>query len=180
VATTQDFGINTSNYAADVGVRYWQGQRPWTYGYVEVAGELFDHREVAPVQRWRGEVRAGLSVDLGVVAPHLSEVALGAELGVGREWYRLPTESADSGGFGGGLDYIPLETYAHFNVSQRLNVRVDYTKRAGDPLQATRRLAGRGGLEFNYDSTDLFDLELRAEVGGGVAVTGGLILWVWE
>lgn len=177
--TEQEFQFEGSSYAGTVGVLWWRGERPWTYAYLEGAGDLLDFRGAGRFQRWNAELRTGLSVDLGLVAHHLEQVAVGTELGYGRAWYFAGAQVDGPLGAADGTGYIPVEVYSHFNLSERFHLRVEYEKSSPRRLQATRRLAGIGALEMRFDSTDLLDLKLTSEFGGGFALHAGLVLDVW-
>lgn len=178
-STGQEFQFEGSSYTGTIGVLWWRGDRPWTYAYVEGAGDMLDFRGAGRFQRWNAELRAGLSLDLGLVAHHLERVAVGTEFGYGRAWYFTGSQVDRSLRAAVGTGHIPVEVYSHFNLSERFHLRVEYEKSSARRLQATRRLGGIGGLEMRFDSTDLLDLQLGAEFGGGFALHAGLVLDVW-
>ena len=176
----QEFQFDASSYLVDLGVRFWRGGRDLTYVYTTLYGEFFQYRAAGKYSRLTGELRLGTSLDLGLISPHLEQVAVGADAGYGLAAYRIPVLGSSGYIWGGRAPYIPVEIYTHFNLSQRLNVRMHYEKRPGAPLQATRRLGGVGGIDFFFDTPNIFDLELGAEFGGGFALSGALVLQLWE
>ena len=178
--TYHDFQLDASNYGTAVGVRLWRADRKLTFVYLEGFGDFLQLRDAGEFERLRGELRAGVSIDLGAIAPHLEQVVLGADLGYGLSAHRIPLPNGSTFEWIGVKPYLPVEVYTDFNLSERLNVHIDYVRRAGDRLQATRRLGGVGGLGFRYDSSDLFDLELSTEFGGGFSVLGGVVVQVVE
>ena len=180
VRTEQGFQLDVSEYEGEVGVRVIRGEREMTFGYVELLGGMFQYRGAGEFDRVRGEARMGASLDFGFIAPHLDQLAVGAEAGWGVASHRLPVAERPEGRWADLSAFLPAEVYTDMNLSDRLNVRVSYEKRSGDHLQATRALVGVGGIRFRYDSSDLFDLELAGRFGGGYAVHAGIGLQLWE
>jgi len=176
--TEQEFALDSSMYGAEVGVRWFRGARRQTFAYAEGSVDFLDFRETGSFERWRGDLRLGLSLDLGLVSPHLEGVSLGAELGYGRSWYTFDVPS-DGSAADLQAQSIPLEVYSTFGLGERVRARVAYEQAPERRLQATRRLAGIGRAEIVYDSTDLFDLEIGAEFGGGFSFSGGFLIHVW-
>ncbi|MFB6373494.1 MAG: hypothetical protein ABEN55_10345 [Bradymonadaceae bacterium] len=180
VRTEQQFQLDYSEYVGELGVRIIRGKRQMTFGYVELLGDASSYRGDGRFDRLRGEVRLGASLDFGLVAPHLDQLAVGAEIGGGLTGHRIATPDTDSLQSPVTAPYIPAEVYTDMNLSERFNVRLSYEKRAGGPLQGTRALAGVGGLRFRYDSSQLFDLELAGRLGAGYSIHAGLSVQVWE
>lgn len=177
-STEQEFALDGSSYGTELGVRWLRGARPQTFAYAVADVDFLDFRGTGGFERWRGDLRLGASMDLGVVSPHLEGVALGAEAGYGRSWYTLEVPSSVTGARL-QTGYLPVEVYSSFDLSDRVHSRVAYEQAAGRRLQATRRLGGVGVVDLVYDSTDLFDLEIGAEFGGGFALSGGFLIHVW-
>lgn len=178
--TEQDVELDTSVYGGRLGARFLRGSDAHSYLFVELDGEFMSHTAGAPFERWGGEAVAGLSVDLGNWFTRLRHVAVGASAGIGRRRYAVPAEQGGEPEPAAGTTHIPLETFAHFNLTDRLNARVAYANREGGLLQTASRGIGVGSLELLYESASNIDLVVGAEAGGGLAVRGGLRFWLWE
>lgn len=179
VRTRQDFRLQSSEYETEVGVRLLRGKREETSLYLAARGDWLSKRGDRPYRRGRGEARVGVSLDLGVVAPHLEQVVAGVDAGWGGLANRRPT-GEDSFAWRGTSWYLPVEVYTDMNLSERLNVHVSYDKRAGELLDPSGRLAGVGGVRLRYDSSELFDLEIAGRFGDGYALQAGLLLRILE
>lgn len=177
--TDQDVSLNTALYGATLGARPWRGGAQ-DYVFVEVDGEWLNFSGLGRFRRLSGEARAGISLGLGRWISHLREVAVGASLGFGLHGYALPTAPSSDLAQALLLSHIPVETFLHFNMTDRLHTRLAYTYRQGEFLQTTRSGLGVASLEFVYRSANRIDLVLRARAGGGVELSGGLRLWLWE
>ncbi len=179
--TRQEFRFETSDYKTEVGVRLLRGSREMTRLYTVLRADWFVSQRGAGMRRLRGEARLGGSLDLGAVAPHLEQIVVGADLGGGMLGYRRPV-----GGEGSDFAwaerpwYLPVEVYADLNLSERLNGRIGYDKRPGEPLQPNNRLGGVGEVRFRYDSSELFDLQLEGRFGDGYSLQAGLIVRLAE
>ncbi|MFB6264327.1 MAG: hypothetical protein ABEL76_11990 [Bradymonadaceae bacterium] len=180
VRTDQDVELNSSAYEVTAGWRFWRGSRRHTFAYLEATGGMLDFRSTGAFRRWAGEARAGLSVDMGSLAAGLDQLVLGLETGYGRSWYRAPVPDASGYRRLWAAPYLPTRVYAHMNVSEKLHARLEYRRRAGEYLQRTRRFGGIGTLAFRYDSSELLDLRIRGDLGGGYALTAGFAFQVWK
>ncbi|AWV89957.1 hypothetical protein DN745_11645 [Bradymonas sediminis] len=178
--TDQEISLETSVYGATLGGRPWQG--PFTHDYVfaEVDGEWLNFGGIGGFRRLSGQVRAGVSFELGHWVSQLRRVAIGASIGYGRHWYAFPIPSGPELKHAIEVSYIPVETFLHFNLTERLNARLAYEYRQGDFLQTARPGLGMASLEFLYRSTNRLDLVLRGRLSGGFSLSGGLRLWLWE
>lgn len=177
--TDQDVSLNTALYGVTLGGRPWR-RGAQDYLFVEVDGEWLQFSGLGRFRRLSGEARVGVSLGLGHWISHLRDVAVGASLGFGQHWYAFP--DAPSADLSQALVvwHIPVETFLHFNATERLHTRLAYTYRQGEFLQTTQSGLGVASLEFVYRSASRIDLVLRARAGGGVELSGGLRLWLWE
>jgi len=174
-STEQEFALDGSSYGTELGVRWLRGSRTRTFAYAVADVGFLDFRGTGGFERWRGDLRIGASMDLGIVSPHLEGVALGAEAGYGRSYDTLDASTSDAGATV-QTAYLPVEVYSTFDLSDRVRSRVGYEQAEERRLQATRRLGGVGAVDFVYESTDVLDLEIGAEFGGGFAVSGGFLV----
>lgn len=179
VRTEQEVSLEGGSYEASLGGRVWRGRRPQTFAYVEAGGDLVDYRGSGPFSRWGVWGVAGVSMDMGMLTPQLAEFVVGAELGWGHQWTRIPPRGGSGEAGVLAQHYLPVDVYGHFNVSERLNVRIGYRREAGDYLMGTRHLGGIGSLGVRYNSAERLDLYLRSDVGAGVSLNGGLRVWLW-
>lgn len=178
--TDQDISLETSIYGATLGGRPWRGPLPHDYAFVEADGEWLNFGGIGGFRRLSGQVRAGISLELGHWVSQLRRVAVGASIGYGQHWYALPVPTGPELENAVSVSYIPVETFVHFNLTEKLNARLGYEYRQGDFLQTARPGLGLASLEFLYQSTDRLDLILRGRLSGGFSLSGGLRLWVWE
>lgn len=178
--TDQDISLETSIYGATFGGRPWRGPFSHDYVFVEGDGEWLNYGGIGGFRRLSGQVRAGVSFELGHWVSQLRRVAIGASIGYGRHWYAFPVPSSPDLEHALSVGYIPVETFLHFNLTERLNARLAYEYRQGDLLQTARPGLGLASLEFLYRSTNRLDLVLRGRLSGGFSLSGGLRMWVWE
>lgn len=178
--TDQDVYLDTAVYGLEVGWRPWRGAGRHNFVFVEADGELFQFSGAGTFSRLSAEARVGLSVDLGNWISRLRNIAVGASTGYGSHWYALPVQGQSALEYGLHTGYVPFELFTHFNLTDRLNARVAYEHREGDFLQSAPAGLAVTSLEFLYQSSDILDLVVRGELGGGLGVTGGLRLWFWE
>lgn len=178
--TDQDISFETALYGATLGGRPWRG--PFTHDFVfaEAQGEWLNYGGIGRFRRLSGQVRAGVSFELGHWLSHLRRVALGASIGYGRHWYALPVASSRQLEHAISVSYIPVETFLHVNLTERLNARMAYEYRQGDFIQTARPGLGLASLELLYRSTNRLDLVVRGQLSGGFSLSGGLRLWLWE
>ncbi len=177
--TDQDVFLDTSVYGLTLGARPWRGPGRHTFLFVDADGELFDFSGQGRFRRLGGQVRAGVSLGLGNWISQLRNVAVGAAIGYGHNWYSLPTGPNASLSTAVSSGYIPFETFVHFNLTDQLNARVAYEHRAGELLQSGPAGLGVASVQFLYQSTDALDLVVGAQLGGGLGITGGLRVWLW-
>lgn len=178
--TDQDVYLDTSAYGLRLGARPWRGPGQQTFAFVEADGEWLSYSGVGRFARLGAQGRAGVSMGLGNWISQLRHVAVGASVGYGHQWYRLPQADSPNMGFALSSGYIPFEMFMHLNLTERLNARAAYEHRDGDFLQSNAPGLAVGSLEFLYQSTDRLDLVVRGEYGGGLAFSGGLRVWFWE
>lgn len=177
--TDQDVYLETSVYGLTLGSRPWRGPGRHTYLFVEGDGEWFNFSGTGRFQRLGAQMRAGVSLELGNWISQLRHVAVGAAAGYGYHWLWLP--GADSQmSQAASVSYVPFEMFVHFNLTERLNARVAYEHQNGEFLQSTPPNWAVTSVEVLYRSTDILDLVVRGELGGGFGVTGGLRVWFWE
>jgi hypothetical protein len=178
--TDQDVSLDTSLYGLTFGARPWRGRGLHDFVFAEADAAMLSFGGIGRYQRLSGELRAGVSFGLGRWISHLRHVAVGASIGYGRHWYALPTPAGRDLETATSVSYIPVETFLHFNLAERLNARLAYEHRYGQFLQTARPGLGVASVEFLYRSTDRLDLVVRAKMGGGFGLSGGLRLWLWE
>lgn len=177
--TDQDVFLDTSIYGLTLGSRPWRGPGRHTFVFADIDTEYFNFSGQGRFQRVGGQARVGVSLGLGNWISQLRNVAVGAAVGYGHNWYALPTKPNASLGLAVSSGYIPLETFVHFNLTDKLNVRLAYEHRAGELLQTTPAGLGVASAQFQYQSADMLDLVLGAQLGGGLGITGGLRVWLW-
>ena len=177
--TDQDVFLDTSVYGLTLGARPWRGPGQHNFVFVEAGGEFFQFGGTGAFTSVGAQARAGVSVGLGNWISQLRHVAVGAAIGYGRRYYALPTPGQSALKFGLTTSYIPFEMFTHLNLTDELNARLAYERHDGDFLQSSQPIWGVASLEFLYQSTEMLDLVVRGEAGGGLGVTGGLRLWFW-
>lgn len=178
--TDQDVSLNTALYGATLGARPWRGPEAHDFLFIDADAELLKFDGLGHFRRMGAQARAGISLDLGRLISHLNQVAAGISLGYGHRWYQLPGAKSPDLEQALSIGYIPVETFLHMNLTQELNARVGYEYQQGDLLQSARPGLGLVSLELLYRSSEIIDLLLRAELSGGLGLSGGLRVWVWE
>ncbi|MFW5967863.1 MAG: hypothetical protein ACOCV2_10110 [Persicimonas sp.] len=178
--TDHDVQLETSGYGGTLGTRFGQGPNPHSYLFAEVEGEMLGYSQAGRFRRLGGQALVGLSVGLGDWFGHLRQVAAGASVGAAARRYALPVGEGDDFEASSWTSHIPVETFIHLNLSERLNARAAYANREGSLIQSGPRGVGVGSLQLQYESGRNLDLVLGAEAGGGLALSAGLRLWLWE
>ena len=177
--TAQDVYLDTSRYGADLGWRFWRGPGRHNFVFVEVEGDALQFRGVGPFTRFGLVAELGLSFDVGQLISQLRHLVVGSSIGWGRHWYQLPDAEEELGG-AYHSDFIPFEMFMSLNLNDQLNARLSYKRRDGAFLQSDSRLLGMAGAELTFRTGSAADLILRAEAGGGYALSTGLRVWFWE
>lgn len=172
--------LDTRRHGGSVGWRLLRGASRLTHLGVEARGHYLRFDGVGRFQRWSGDVRLGGFLDLGAIAPSLSEIALGGAVGMGHQWTWLPAGPRRSLALATRGFYVPVEVVTHFNVVDRLHAELAYRRVPDRLLQRTRRLAGVGELELTYSSSPVLDFFTTVEVGGGVSVGAGVSFRLWR
>jgi len=178
--TDQDISFETALYGVTIGGRPWRGPFSHDFVFAEADGEWLNFDGIGRFRRLSGQVRAGVSFELGHWLSQLRRVAVGASIGYGRHWYAFPVPTSQDLETAISVSYIPVETFLHVNLTERLNARVAYEYRQGDFIQTARPGLGLASLELLYRSTNRLDLVLRGRLSGGFSLSGGLRLWLWE
>ncbi|QDG54301.1 hypothetical protein FIV42_27210 [Persicimonas caeni] len=172
--TDQDVYLDTSVYGLTLGGRPWRGPGRHTFAFVEVDGEWLSFGGIGRFRRLGGQARVGVSFGLGNWISQLRHVAVGTAIGYGHHWYRFPTAQGTDMSFATSAGYVPFEMFMHLNLTERLNAKAAYEHREGDFLQTNPAGLAVASVEFLYQSTDLLQLVVRGEVGGGLGLVGGL------
>lgn len=177
--TDQELSFFPAAYGATVGLRPWLGPTKDDFLFWETDLEWYDVADGPSLHRVSGDSLFGLSLDLGKVVSHLEGFAVGMAVGYGREWYGETSVGDSWPALGSGRYYLPFETFAHFNLNDRLNARFEYDRRLG-VSRDKRRVFDRFTGELLYRGGRIFDLHVAASVGSGFAVRSGLTVRLWK
>ncbi|MBA2663723.1 MAG: hypothetical protein H0U74_15660 [Bradymonadaceae bacterium] len=179
--TAQEIALEMSLYGGTLGWRPWRGASPMTAAMLEVNASFAQWRSAADYERLDLGAHVGGSLDLGDVFHHLDNFALGFSVGLGQRFYGLTGNGQqDQRKWSRSLSYLPMELFAHLNLTDSLNARFAYSRSKSHFLQTTQDVIGVSSLEFVYSSTNRLDLALRGELGSGFGISAALTLWLWD
>lgn len=187
--STQDVGLQVSTYQSTLGMRLWRdARRPQTQVFVEGEGNWLVFRKLGRFERLMALGRVGGALDLGVFSSHFNRVVIGLKGGYTRQWYAFPAEqdydplrdASIPEGFGHSIGGISLETFVHFNLSERMHARFAYTRQDGAFLHDLDARWGVPSIQINYRSAARLDIELIGQYGSGLGLWTGLRYWLWQ
>lgn len=176
-ATTQDVLLDGASYRGRVGVRPIRGVDPLTYVHAEAGGEYYIWQGDGEFGRIGADGRVGGSYQLGRNYPHIDQLAIAAEIGLGNYWYQFAPRGTTTFELADQRLYVPFDVWASLNVSQRLNVRGGYGSSETSLIAPVHRMLGILHVDFTYRSSSYGDISLRAEAGDGFAIYLGGGLW---
>ena len=187
--SVQDVGLQLSTYQSTLGGRIWRdAKRPQTQVFVEAEGDWLVFRKTGRFERLMAVGRVGGALDLGAFSSHFNRVALGFKGGYLRQWYAFPEaqdydplrDASTPEGFAHGVGGLSLETFVHFNLSERMHARFAYTRQDGAFLHDLDARWGVPSVQINYRSAQRLDIEIVGQYGSGLGLWTGLRYWLWQ
>lgn len=187
--TLQDVSLFTSRYDGNFGVRIFS--RPNTEHAVlfEAMGGYERFRGEGRHDRWDVGAMAGGTLDLGILSPSLRRVFIGGLIGYNHQWYAYPAprtpeddvlqDEVSSVRFSNNTGSVPFEFYGGMNFTDKLHIRLAYSRKDGELLHDLNRLLAVPSVTVIYSRNESLDVVLDAAYGGGLRLGGELRFWLW-